>query len=182
MAITSPHSPPFHRKLNTMNTYSSIKRGLRMLASFGLVPALAMTGLGPASAAPVHYTCVADVSTGLSPAVSGQSGAANLATGPVTGATITQAASACHAFAHAAFMANAAWSDPAQFCARYSQANYENTLGNSGKTRLVWVTDYFQELGHANGYNRVGGYSVVCNGPAQLIQIPTNPTVVPTRL
>ncbi len=167
-----------------MNTYSSIGRGLRTVASFGLFLALATTGFGPASAAPppVHFTCVADVSTDILPPGPSQSGATNLATGPVTGATVTQAATACHAFAHAAFAGNTAWSDPAQFCARYSQASYEMALGNTGIARRVWVTDYFQELGHANGYNRVGGYSVICNAPAHLIPVSGNPFVVPNRL
>jgi hypothetical protein len=167
-----------------MNTYSSIARGLRTVASSGLLLALATTGIGPASAAPpaVHFTCVAEVSTDILPNIAGQSGGAVLATGPVTGGTVTQAATACHGFAHVAFAGNTAWSDPAQFCARYSQAPYEITLGNTGKVRRVWVTDYFQELGHANGYNRVGGYSVICNAPTNLIMVSGNPFVVPNRL
>ena len=143
-----------------------------------------MSGAMPASAAPPGFTyhCVAEVSTALSPPIAGQSGGAVLSVFVVTGATLHDAVGNCHQGARNAFNSNSAWSDPAQFCARYSQANYEMTLGNSGRTRVVWVTDYFQEMGHTNGYNRVGGYTVVCNGPASLNQLPLTATLVPTRL
>jgi hypothetical protein len=163
-----------------------ILRGAKAALSSAFFLSLGLTGLGPASAAPPPHTftyhCVAEVSTGLQPPIAGQSGAATLSIFVVSGATLHAAVDQCHQGARNAFLANTAWSDPAQFCARYSQANYEITLGNSGRTRVVWVTDYFQEMGHANGYNRVGGYTVVCNGPAALVQLPPSATPVSSLL
>ncbi len=161
----------------------SIQGAIRGAGSAAMLLALAASGLAPASAAPAyHYTCVAEVSTAYVPDIPGQSGAATLATQVVTGATLHQAVGACHQFARNAFNANTSWSSPAAFCARYSQPLYEQNLGNTAKTHAVWVTDYFQEMGHANGYNRVGGYNVICNGPANLVQLPLTATLVPTLL
>jgi hypothetical protein len=161
----------------------SILRGLKaaLTSAFVLVPAL--LSIAPAAAAPAYtYHCVAEVSTALQPPIAGQSGGAVLSIFVVSGATLHDAVGKCHQGARDAFTANTAWSNPTTFCARYSQANYEQTLGNSGRTRVVWVTDYFQEMGHANGYNRVGGYSVVCNGPVSLVQVDPTAALVPTRL
>jgi hypothetical protein len=163
--------------------HQSILRGLKAALSCAFVLAPALANVSPAAAQPAYtYHCVAEVSTALQPPIAGQSGGAVLSVFVVSGATLHDAVGQCHQGARNAFISNPAWSNPTTFCARYSQANYEQILGNSGRTRVVWVTDYFQEMGHANGYNRVGGYSVVCNGPASLVQVPTTATLVPTRL
>jgi hypothetical protein len=113
---------------------------------------------GAAAAQP--YTCVATVAT--------DGGKAVLGTTAVSGTPIAVAASACHDFTRKAFAANLDWSDPVKVCARYP----------SGTPRRVEAIDNFKELGTTNGYNRVGGYTVVCNGPTTLTQFPTAPEVV----
>jgi hypothetical protein len=112
------------------------------------------------AAAAQSYTCVATVAT--------DGGKATLGTTTVSGTPIAVAASACHDFTRKAFAANVNWSDPAKVCARYP----------SGSVRRVEALDNFAELGTTGGYNRVGGYTVVCNGPTNLTQFPTAPTVV----
>src|SRR3954451_6487647 len=92
------------------------------------------------------YTCVATVAT--------DGGKAILGTTSVTGSPIAVAASACHDFTRKAFAANLDWSDPVKLCSRYA----------SGTVRRVEALDNFKELGTTAGYNRVGGYTVVCNG------------------
>jgi hypothetical protein len=106
------------------------------------------------------FTCVATVAT--------DGGKALLGKGTVSGATITAAASACHDFTRKKFAANLAWSDPARVCAR----------APSSTPRRVEALDHFEELGNAGGYNRVGGYSVVCTATPQVTQFPTAPEVV----
>ncbi|HEX3463113.1 MAG TPA: hypothetical protein VHS78_03535 [Candidatus Elarobacter sp.] len=163
--------------------YLSIVRGFKAALACALVltPALATTS--PAVAQPAYtYHCVAEVSTALQPPIAGQSGGAVLSVFVVSGATLHEAVGKCHQGARDAFTNNPAWSNPTTFCARYSQAAYEHTLGNTARTRVVWVTDYFQEMGHTNGYNRVGGYSVVCNGPLSIVQVDPTAALVPTRL
>jgi len=112
------------------------------------------------AAAQSSYTCVATVAT--------DGGKAVLGTTTVSGSTITIAASACHDFTRKAFAANLDWSDPAKVCARYP----------SGTLRRVEALDNFKELGSTGGYNRVGGYTVVCNAPTNVTQLPTAPEVV----
>jgi hypothetical protein len=112
------------------------------------------------SAAAQSYTCIATVAT--------NDGKATLGTTTVTGPTITHAASACHDFTRKAFAANVNWSDPAKVCSRYP----------SGTVRRVEAIDRFKEIGTDGNYNRVAGYTVVCNGPVSLTQLPTAPEVV----
>lgn len=116
--------------------------------------------LAAGTAAAQSYTCVATVAT--------DGGKAILGTTKVSGTPIAVAASACHDFTRKAFAANQNWSDPAKVCSRYP----------SGTVRRVEALDHFQELGNTAGYNRVGGYTVVCNGPVSLTQLPTAPEVV----
>jgi hypothetical protein len=40
------------------------------------------------------------------------------------------------------------------------------------------LVDSFQELGHANGYNRGGGFTAICNGAKSVNLFPSNPTVI----
>lgn len=116
--------------------------------------------------AAVQYTCMATVYTGPQ-----ASGFAPLGSTTVTGATITDAASACHTFARSKFTANGDWSDANKVCARYP----------SSTPRHVEVLDYFNELGHAGGYNRVGGFTVTCDAARNVQPYSTAPTVVPTH-
>jgi hypothetical protein len=163
---------------------STIHARLRTLALAAIAFTFTLAGVAsaPAVAAPVTETCVAEVSTGFSPAYpAGGSGMTQLGTQSVSGATLQQAASACHAFARKAFAANASWSNPTQFCARYAlPPPHELNAGDNSKTRLVWVTDHFQPPG--NGVNLVGGYSVVCDGAANVVPISPGPTVEPSDL
>lgn len=106
------------------------------------------------------YTCVASVAT--------EGGIQPLGTTKVSGTPIRIAASACHEFTRKAFAANKDWSDPDKVCARYPSAT----------TRTVMALDHFQELGTTNGYNRVAGYSCLCDGAKNVSQYPTVPTVV----
>lgn len=155
------------------------------LSSIALALGLAgATAPAPAFAAPVvTYTCVAEVSTGFAPAYSpGPSGGAVLATQTFSGPTLQSVVGQCHQFARNAFAANTAWSDPIKFCQRYALANYEQTAGNNSKTRLVWVSNYFQQMGKTNGVNRVGGYSVICDGPANIQKIDPTAALEPTIL
>ena len=164
---------------------STIHARLRRFRLAGIAFTFTLAGIAsaPAVAAPVTYTCIAEVSTGFSPAYpAGKSGTAPLGTQSVSGATLEQAASACHTFARNAFAANASWSSTSQFCARYALPTYELNRGDNSKTRLVWVTDYFQQLGKTAGVNRVGGYSVVCDGAANVVPISAGPTVEPSEL
>jgi len=112
------------------------------------------------SAAAQSYTCVATVGT--------DGGKATLGTTTVSGSPIAVAASACHDFTRKAFAANLDWSDPVKLCSRYP----------SSTLRRVEALDNFKELGTTAGYNRVGGYTVVCNGPTNLTQLPTAPEPV----
>lgn len=132
-----------------------------IVAMFGV----AAIGSMNANAA-VSYTCMATVYTGPQ-----SSGFAPLGSMTVTGATITEAASACHKFARDKFTANSDWSDANKVCSRYP----------SGTPRHVEVLDYFNELGHAGGYNRVGGFTVTCNAAHNVQPYSTAPTVVPTH-
>ena len=162
-------------------------RGLRAVSLSSIALALGLAGAtapAPAFAAPVvTYTCVAEVSTGFAPAYSpGPSGGAVLATQTFSGPNLQSVVGQCHVFARGAFVANPAWSDPIKFCQRYALANYEQTAGNNSKTRLVWVSDYFQQMGKTNGVNRVGGYSVICDGPANFQQINPTAALEPTIL
>jgi hypothetical protein len=164
---------------------SLISRGFGAILSASLLLTLALTAAAPAPAvAAPSYTCIAEVSTGFSPPISGASGTATLGSSTVTGATITNAASNCHAAARAAFNNNKSWSDPTQFCPRSVGYDPPSIQNGGSKTRLVWVTDYFKELGKSAGVNRVGGYSVVCDGPnlPTLQQLPTAPTVEKSTL
>jgi hypothetical protein len=115
---------------------------------------------GAMSTAAQSYTCIATVAT--------DGGKAVLGTTTVSGNPIAVAASACHDFTRKAFAANLNWSDPAKVCARYP----------SGSVRRVEAIDNFKELGTSGGYNRVAGYTVVCNGATNVTQFPTAPTVV----
>lgn len=84
---------------------------------------------------------------------------------PVSGATITAAATACHAATRAAFQANAAWYVPANVCA--SQGGHADQWGRvfNGETRTVWAVDRFKEIAESpQKYNRVDSYTVTC-GP-----------------
>ena len=166
---------------------SLISGSFKAVLSSSLFLTLALTSIAPTPAAAqagVSYTCIAEVSTGFSPSISGASGTFTLAKGPVSGPTITDAASACHTFARNAFANNHDWSDWTKFCPRSVGYDAASVPKGGSKTRLVWVTDYFQELGKTAGVNRVGGYSVVCDGPdlASLKQLPTAPTVEKSTL
>ena len=132
-----------------------------------VVVALLASSLGAIGhAAAVQFTCIATVYTGPQ-----ASGFAQLGSTVVTGPTVSHAASACHEFARQRFAANQAWSDPNKVCSRYP----------SGTPRNVEVLDYFQEMGHSRGYNRVGGFSVTCNAARNVHPFPTVPTVVPSH-
>ncbi len=158
---------------------------LRAVSLSSIALALGLAGASaPAFAAPVvTYTCVAEVSTGFAPAYSpGPSGGAVLATQTFSGPNLQSVVGQCHQFARNAFAANTSWSDPVKFCQRYALANYEQTAGNNSKTRLVWVSDYFQQMGKTNGVNRVGGYSVICDGAANIQQINPTAALEPTIL
>ena len=139
----------------TVKTFVPLALAL-LASSFGAV--------GHADAA--QFTCIATVYTGPQ-----ASGFAQLGSTVVTGPTVTHAASACHEFARQRFAANPAWSDPNKVCLRYP----------SGAPRNVEVLDYFQEMGHSRGYNRVGGFNVTCNAARNVHPFPTVPTVVPTH-
>lgn len=112
------------------------------------------------TAAAQSYTCIATVAT--------NDGKAVLGTTTVSGNPIAVAASACHDFTRKAFAANLNWSDPVKVCRRYP----------AGTERRVEALDNFKELGTTGGYNRVAGYTVVCNGATNIVQFPTAPTVV----
>ena len=112
------------------------------------------------SAMAQSYTCVATVAT--------DGGKATLGTTTVTGNPIAVAASACHDFTRKAFAANVNWSDPAKVCGRYP----------SSTPRRVEAIDHFKEVGGPPNYNRVGGYTVVCNAPTAVTQFDTAPVVV----
>lgn len=112
------------------------------------------------TAAAQSYTCIATVAT--------NDGKAVLGTTTVSGNPIAVAASACHDFTRKAFAANLNWSDPVKVCQRYP----------AGTERRVEALDNFKELGTSGGYNRVAGYTVVCNGATNIVQFPTAPTVV----
>jgi len=130
------------------------------MSRLNLILCLTVLLVAGSAAAQSSYTCIAMVAT--------NDGKATLGTKVVTGATATEAASACHAFTRQAFTANVNWSDPAKVCSRYP----------SGTVRRIEALDRFKEFGAATSYNRVGGYTVVCNGPAGLTQLPTAPVVV----
>jgi hypothetical protein len=106
------------------------------------------------------YTCVASVAT--------EGGIQVLGTSKVSGTPVAVAASACHDFTRKAFAANTDWSNPDKVCARYP----------SGTLRTVLALDHFEEMGHSNGYNRVAGFSCLCNAAKNVTQLPTQPTVV----
>jgi len=112
------------------------------------------------SAMAQSYTCIATVAT--------DGGKAPLGSTTVTGTPIAVAASACHDFTRKAFAANKDWSDPAKLCARYP----------SKDVRRVEALDEFKEIPNPNTYNRVAGYTVVCNGATALTQLPTTPEPV----
>jgi hypothetical protein len=128
----------------------------RMNAVLCLTLLFVVTGAASAQS----YTCIATVAT--------DGGKATLGTTSVTGSPIAVAASACHDFTRKAFAANLNWSDPAKLCSRYA----------SGTVRRVEAIDNFKEVGTPGNYNRVGGYTVVCNGPTSVTQLPTAPEVV----
>jgi len=118
----------------------------------------------------VTYTCIAQVSfiavypetidgDGGFTAVPASSGTESLGTENVTGATIEQAASKCHAYTRSVYRANSAWSNAAMVCSREEPANDSMTI-------LVYATDYFQQLGNGNGVNRVDGLSAICDPTA----------------
>jgi len=130
------------------------------MSRFHVALGLSLFLLAAGSAAAQSYTCIATVAT--------DGGKATLGTTQVSGTPIAVAASACHDFTRKAFAANLDWSDPAKLCSRYP----------SGTVRRVEALDNFQELGTTGGYNRVGGYTVVCNGATNVIQFPTAPEVV----
>jgi hypothetical protein len=121
---------------------------------------LSLSLLAAGSAAAQSYTCIATVAT--------DGGKAVLGTTTVSGNPIAVAASACHDFTRKAFAANLDWSDPSRLCARYP----------SSTVRRVEALDNFKEFGTAGGYNRVGGYTVVCNCASNVTQFPTAPEVV----
>jgi len=80
----------------------------------------------------------------------------------------------CHKDAVDAFNANAAWSNPAQFCTRY----------NDKLTHKVEVLEILTEVGgpfhgHTGGYNLVAGYTVTCAGGPTNVTHLTVPVVVP---
>ena len=126
--------------------------------SFVLCLSLCLLAAG--SAAAQSYTCIATVAT--------DGGKAILGTTTVTGNPIAVAASACHDFTRKAFAANKDWSDPNRICAR----------SPSSSVRRVEALDSFQGIGSPGNYNRVDGYTVVCNGATNIIQFPTAPEVV----
>jgi hypothetical protein len=126
-----------------------------------LVIIVSIAGIGSAQAQTGNsYTCIASVAT--------EGGIQVLGTTKVTGNPIAVAASACHDFTRKAFAANTDWSNPDKVCARYP----------SGTLRTVLALDHFQEVGHTNGYNRVAGFSCLCNGAKNVTQLPTQPIVV----
>jgi hypothetical protein len=122
---------------------------------------LAFAATPPAPGPPL---CVAQISTTVSP--SGPSGTEPNVTQPFT------TPSACHGFARSVLSANQNWASPAKVCARYAD----------GKTHVVEVTDYDSAMGNAAGVNRDAGYTVTCDGPTNVVQMPTTPTVVPGTL
>ena len=130
------------------------------MSRLNVVLCLSVCLLAAGSAAAQSYTCVATVATDGGKAILGQT--------TVTGSPIAVAASACHDFTRKAFAANVNWSDPAKVCSRYP----------SGTVRRVEAIDHFKEFGETGNYNRVAGYTVVCNGPTTLTQLPTAPEVV----
>lgn len=121
---------------------------------------LSLCVLAAGTASAQSYTCIATVAT--------DGGKATLGTTTVSGTPIAVAASACHDFTRKQFAANLDWSDPARVCARYP----------SGTVRRVEALDRFKEIGTDGNFNRVGGYTVICNGPTTLTQLPTAPEVV----
>jgi hypothetical protein len=122
---------------------------------------VSLVGIGSAQAQTGdNYTCIASVAT--------EGGIQVLGTTKVSGTPVAVAASACHDFTRKAFAANADWSNPDKVCARYP----------SGTLRTVLALDYFQELGHTNGYNRVAGFSCLCNASKNVTQLPTQPSVI----
>jgi hypothetical protein len=118
----------------------------------------------------VTYTCIAQVSFiavypetidgdgGFTP-VPASSGGSLLGSENVSGATIEEAASKCHAYTRSVYRANTAWSNAAQVCSREEPANDSMTI-------LVYATDYFQQIGNANGVNRDDGLATICDPTA----------------
>lgn len=76
---------------------------------------------------------------------------------PVSGATITLAATACHLHARQLFQNNVAWYTPSLVCANSNGRNF------TGPNITVWAIDRFKEISESpQRYNRVDSYVVNC--------------------
>jgi hypothetical protein len=97
--------------------------------------------------------------------------------------TVTASASKCHGMTYDEFKANTAWSNSKNVCERlYKEHKVSGAL-------QVTATDYFLEMGHTRGYNRVAYYQVKCDEKGNSNPVATYPpltntpiTVVPNPL
>jgi hypothetical protein len=154
--------------VNLQRVFSTVNIAAVVMAIMPLTiapPAVAQaTVTGPCLAMVVNTTIPATVS-GENPLFGGT------AVSPTTLPGLT--GDQCHQKAEQAFNANAAWSNPAQFCARFPD----------GKTHKIEALEILTNVGgpwhgHTGGYNLVAGYTVTCAGPINVTQLKV-PTVVP---